>query len=226
MAANHIIEEVESFGDPSSAKQCEKFFQMGPGGYGYGDKFCGVSVPDLRKVAKKHSDISFGEIEKLLQNSLHEVRFVALVLLIEKFKTVPEEVISVYLANTRFINNWDLVDVAAYRILGAYCQKNDGADIIWKLAKSDNLWENRIAIVASFAFIRNGKLQLTIDLCEHFLKHPHHLIHKACGWMLREVGKRDTNLLLDFINSHKLPGIMKSYALEIIRKSIPGSLRH
>ncbi|MDR1457736.1 MAG: DNA alkylation repair protein [Puniceicoccales bacterium] len=220
MVTKHIVEEIESFGSPSSAKQCERFFQVGPGQYGHGDKFCGASVPDLRKVAKKYSNISFGEIEKLLQNSLHEARFVALVLLIEKFKTVPEEVIRIYLANTRFINNWDLVDVAAYRICGAYCQKNDGTDIIWKLAKSDNLWENRIAVVASFAFIRSGKLQLTIDLSEHFLNHPHHLIHKACGWMLREVGKKDESLLLDFINSHRLPGIMKSYALEIIRKSI------
>ncbi|MDR2778794.1 MAG: DNA alkylation repair protein [Puniceicoccales bacterium] len=220
MPIKNIIREIESFGNPSSAKQCERFFQVGPGGYGYGDKFCGASVPNLRKVAEKHSNTSFGEIEKLLQNSLHEARFVALVLLIEKFKTAPEEVIHIYFSNTRFINNWDLVDVAAHRICGAYCQKNNGTDIIWKLAKSDNLWENRIAVVSSLAFIRNGELQLTIDLCEHFLNHPHHLIHKACGWMLREVGKRDTNLLLDFINSHKLPGIMKSYALEIIRKSI------
>ncbi|MDR1173722.1 MAG: DNA alkylation repair protein [Puniceicoccales bacterium] len=220
MVTKHIIEEIEAFGSPSSAKQCERFFQTGPGQYGHGDKFCGASVPDLRKVAKKYSNISPIEIEKLLQNSLHEARFVALVLLIEKFKTTPEEVIPIYLANTRFINNWDLVDVSAYRICGAYCQKNNGTDIIWKLAKSDNLWENRIAMVSSFAFIKNGNLQLTIDLCEHFLNHPHHLMHKACGWMLREVGKRDTNLLLDFVNSHKLPGIMKSYALEIIRKSV------
>ncbi|MDR2628646.1 MAG: DNA alkylation repair protein [Puniceicoccales bacterium] len=220
MVTEHIIAEIAALGSSSSAKQCERFFQARPGGYGYGDKFCGASVPDLRKVAKKHSNISLGEIEKLLQNSLHEARFVALVLLIEKFKMAPEEVISVYLANTRFINNWDLVDVAAYKICGEYCQKNNGINIIWELAKSKDLWENRIAIVSSLAFIRNGNLQLTIDLCKHFLNHPHHLMHKACGWMLREVGKRDTNLLLDFVNSHKLPGIMKSYALEIIRKSV------
>ncbi|MDR2776773.1 MAG: DNA alkylation repair protein [Puniceicoccales bacterium] len=220
MSTQDIIRKIESFGSPSSARQCERFFQVGPNQYGYGDKFCGTNVPDLRKIAKKYSHISFIEIEKLLQNSLHEVRFVSLILLIEKFKTAPEEVIRIYLTNTQFINNWDLVDVAAYKICGTYCQKNDGTDIIWKLAQSDNLWENRIAIVSSFAFIKNNQLQLTMDLCKHFLNHPHHLIHKACGWMLREVGKRNTNLLLDFIKSHKLPGVMKSYALEIVRKSI------
>ncbi|MDR1891111.1 MAG: DNA alkylation repair protein [Puniceicoccales bacterium] len=222
MTIQGIVQEIKSFGSASSAKQCERFFQVGPGQYGYGDKFCGVSVPGLRKIAKKYHDISFNEIEQLLQNSLHEARFVALVLLAERFKTNPEKTIHIYLGNTRFINNWDLVDVSAHKICGAYCLKNDDTDIIWKLAKSDNLWENRIAVVSSFAFIKDGKLQLTVDLCKHFFGHPHHLIHKACGWMLREVGKRDQSLLLNFVNSHKLPGIMKSYALEIVRKNTKG----
>jgi 3-methyladenine DNA glycosylase AlkD len=158
----------------------------------------------------------------LLQNSLHEAHFVALVLLAEKFKANPEKTIHICLGNIRFINNWDLVDVSAHKICGAYCLKNDDMDIIWQLAKSDNLWENRIAVVSSFVFIKDGKGQLTIDLCKHFLDHRHHLTHNACGWMLREVGKRVRSLLLNFANSHKPPGIMKSSASEIVRKNAKG----
>jgi 3-methyladenine DNA glycosylase AlkD len=215
----NIIREIESWGIEPDGKQAKTVFQIDVGEYGYGDKFCGTRVPILRKIAKKYCGVSLDDVANLLQNELHEGRFVAFVLLLEKFRSQPGEAPEIHLKNIRFIDNWDLVDVAAYKICGTDCLNRSNTDIIWELAKSKNLWENRIAIVSSFAFIRNHQLQLTVDLCEHFLNHGHHLIHKACGWILREVEKRNTNLLLGFVNSHKLPGIMKSYALEIIRQT-------
>ncbi|MDR1433206.1 MAG: DNA alkylation repair protein [Puniceicoccales bacterium] len=218
MSIASIIRQIKSCGNSDAAEQCKMFFQAQPGGYGAGDTFCGVNVPTLRKIAAANGDISLDVIEKLLQNQLHEARFVALVMLVEKFNTLPDRCIKIYLENTKFINNWDLVDMSTDKICGAYCLANNREDIIWELAKSDNLWENRMAIVASFAFIRDNKLQLTMDLCDHFLNHKHHLIHKACGWMLRELGKRDQNLLLQFVGTRKLPSITRSYALEIVKR--------
>jgi 3-methyladenine DNA glycosylase AlkD len=217
-SVDEIVYQIRRHGSAETAAQCQIFFQTQPGGYGFGDKFCGVNVPTLRKIAAANENISPEHLEKLLQNELHEARFVALVLLVEKFKISEKQCLGLYLKNTKFINNWDLVDVSADKICGAHCLASGSSDILWKLAKSNDLWENRIAIVASLAFIRDNKLQLTLDLCNHFLKHEHHLIHKACGWMLRELGKRNENLLIEFIDEHKLPGIMKSYALEIIKK--------
>jgi 3-methyladenine DNA glycosylase AlkD len=140
-------------------------------------------------------------------------------MLVNNFAKEPADVFQMYIKNTKFINNWDLVDVSAHKICGAYCLQSGNSDVIWCLAKSDNLWENRIAMVSTLSFIKSGNLALTIDLCKHFLSHRHHLMHKACGWMLRELGKRDQTLLLNFVNSHNLPSIMKSYALEIVKKS-------
>jgi len=163
------------------------------GEYGYGDKFCGTRVPILRKIAKKYCGVSLDDVANLLQNELHEGRFVALVLFVEKFKSQPGEVLEIYFKNICFINDWDFVDVAAYKICGTYCLNYNDVNLIWELAKSENLWPNRIAIVSSFAFIENNKLQLALDMCEEFLNHRRHLIHKVCGWILGEVGKHMGN---------------------------------
>lgn len=199
------------------ATDISRFFQTHVGGYGEGDEFSGTRVPNLRSIARRYADqTSILEAEILLQNPLHEARFTALVILINKFKTQREEVFGAYLRNTKYINNWDLVDVSAPHIPGPFVFDNKDFDTIWKLAKSNDLWENRIAIVSSWHFIKKNSFDLTLKLCEHFLAHEHHLIHKASGWMLRELGKRDQEMLLSFIkkNSETMPKIMKRYALE------------
>jgi 3-methyladenine DNA glycosylase AlkD len=219
MIVQKIVDEIESRGDAARAETAKMFLQIRRGGYGFGDRVCGVSVPELRKIAAKYSDIATTDIEKLLQHSLHEARFAALVLMNGKFPANAEEIFGIYIKNTRFINNWDLVDVSAHKICGAYCLQKGDTSAIWQLANSANLWENRMAMVSTMSFIWAGKIQLTIDLCEHFIGHGHHIMHKACGWMLRELGKKDRDLLINFVASHKLPSITKSYALEIVKKN-------
>lgn len=219
-SVREIVDEIESHGDPSRAETARIFLQIRPGGYGFGDRVCGVSTPILRKIAAQHVGISLGDVEQLLRCDLHDARFVALVLMNEKFMENAAEVFQAYIRNTKFINNWDLVDVSAHKICGAYCLQNNDTDPIWRLANSADLWENRIAMVSTLSFILSGKLQLTIDLCEHFAGHGHHIMHKACGWMLRELGKKNQNLLMDFLGTHKLPSITKSYALEIVKKNL------
>jgi 3-methyladenine DNA glycosylase AlkD len=219
VAMRKIIDEIELHGSAARSESAKIFLQICPGGYGFGDRVCGADAPTLRKIAATYANISLSESEELLQNDLHDARFVALVILSGKFQRDGEGVFGVYIKNTKFINNWDLVDVSAHKICGAHCLQIGDATAIWQLANSDDLWENRIAVVSTLAFIRAGELQLTLNVCEHLLNHRHHLIHKACGWMLRELGKRDKNALIDFVNSHKLPGIMKSYALEIVKKN-------
>jgi 3-methyladenine DNA glycosylase AlkD len=218
MIAQKIIGEIEAHADPMRAEKTAIFLQLKPGGYGFGDRVCGAGTVALRKIAAKYGNISLDEMEKLLQNSLHDARFVALVLLANEFRRTPSKVFEIYIRNTKFINNWDLVDISAHKICGAHCLQNGDTAAIWKLAESSDLWENRIAVVSTLAFIRSGKLQLTADMCKYFSNHKHHLIHKACGWMLRELGKKNQNLLIDFVNSNKLPSVTKSYALEIIKK--------
>jgi 3-methyladenine DNA glycosylase AlkD len=211
-----IVQKIRALGNEKRANELASYFQTQRGGYGYGDEFCGVNMPTLRKVAASYDEISLESAEELLHNALHEARMVALVILVKRFSHSPEDVFVIYKRNTNFMNNWDLVDIAASAICGNYCLATKDSGYLRQLAKSENLWENRIAIVATLAFIEAGQLDLTIDLCKHFLSHRHHLIHKACGWMLRELGKVDEQLLLGFANTHKLPGIMRSYALEKI----------
>jgi 3-methyladenine DNA glycosylase AlkD len=155
----------------------------------------------------------------LLQEDLHEARFVALVILIKKFKKMPKEVLEVYVGNTRHINNWDLVDISAPHIVGNFCLQNEDITTILELANSGDLWENRMAIVSSWAFVRVGRLDLTLDLCRHFIGHEHHLIHRAMGWMLREVGKKNKSALIKFLKKYEevLPRITLSYAKEKLR---------
>lgn len=212
------------------------FFKTGKGQYGEGDCFLGLKVPQTRAIVKeaKHL-VSFEEIERMLYSKWHEVRLCAFLLLVEEMKAnVPkknddeetlaikerkrEEIAKFYLRHARQANNWDLVDLSCEYVLGVYLRlagKND-YDILYRLAKSDNLWEQRIAIVTTLEFIRNGIFYPTIQLSEMLIAHPHDLIHKAVGWMLREIGKRDKDVLVDYLekNYSRLPRTSLRYAIE------------
>ena len=193
-----------------------RFFKTGKGQYGEGDKFLGVTVPNIRKVAKKFNNISLEVIEELIHSPWHEMRMCALLILVENSKNeVTKETFDFYLSQTKYINNWDLVDLSAPQIVGRYLlQKN--RDILYKLAESDLLWDNRISIVSTLTFIRNHDLDDTYNLSIKMMHHRHDLMHKAIGWMLREAGKRDTERLYDFVKKHKsiMPRTMLRYSIE------------
>ena len=164
-----------------------KSLQIVPNGYGEGDTSYGIPVPLLRKIAKEHRSVSLKTCEILLQHPLHKARFMALVLLNERFPKNLHDVLEVYLRDIRHVNNWDLVDVSAPHIVGKFCLQTGNNDVILNLADKENLWKNRIAVVATLPFIKSEQFALTFQLCERFLHHPYPLIHKACGWMLREI---------------------------------------
>lgn len=194
-------------------------FQLQPGGYGHGDHFCGTRLPILRKIAKAHKSITLSDCEALLRHNLHDARFVALVILTLQFKKFPSEVCDIFMNNLKYINNWDLVDNFSHYILGEHCiMTNDNSPIL-TLSNSEGLWENRISIVSTFAHIKRLNFVLTCELCDKFINHDHHLIHKACGWMLREISKRAPEVVMDFIQDHpQMPSVMRSYALEWLKK--------
>ena len=214
-----ILQQIEHLKPPTVPTFALRSLQIIPGGYGEGDTLYGVSVPMLRKIAKEHRSASLKTCEQLLKHPLHEARYTALVLLNEKFPRNPHEVLNIYLRNTKFINNWDLVDLSAPHIVGAFCLETGNNNVILNLTDKENLWENRIAVVATLPLIKSGQFALTFQLCEQFLHHPHPLIHKACGWMLREVSKQDAKSVLRFFRKHySVPSVMRGYALEWVRK--------
>ena len=220
---NQILKEILSKRNEIKAKILTRFFKTGKGEYGEGDVFLGITVPVSRSIAQKYGDLPLFEISKLLQNKYHEVRLIALLILVHKYKSSPtpgigekKKIVSFYLKNTKYINNWDLVDLSAQYILGDYLLDKD-PKILIKLAKSNNLWERRIAIISTFAFIYMGQSKWTIHIAKMLLKDPESLIHKASGWMLREVGKRvsESDLTL-FLDRHwkDMPRTMLRYAIE------------
>jgi 3-methyladenine DNA glycosylase AlkD len=206
--------------DKNKAEILQWFFKTNKGQYGEGDKFLGIVVPKIRKIAKEFEDTSFDEIEKLLKSEWHEFRLTALIILVYKFKKTKDkknkkDIYDFYLKNTKYINNWDLVDLTARDIVGGYLLDKD-RKVLYKLAKSKNLWEKRIAIISTFEFIRNMDFIETIKISEILLADKHDLIHKAVGWMLREVGKRDEALLREFLDKHKteMPRTCLRYSIE------------
>lgn len=221
-----IINDKEIQPNTNLANHHQKFFKTSPGEYGEGDKFIGFTVPQTRNLEKKYRDrISFNNIDILLHNEIHEIRLLALIYLTNLFEkdiSLRNKIVKIYLENTSYINNWDLVDLSCYKIIGKYCFDIDDYTIIFNLSKSNNLWEERISIVSTIYPIKKGKLDVTLKLCQSFLNHKHHLIHKACGWTLREVGKINEKALLDFIENYcdKMPKIMLSYATEKIKNKI------
>ena len=197
-----IINEIKAYIDPEKARILPRFFKTGKGEYGEGDRFMGVTVPNIRKVVKSNKHVSLDMVEKLLQSEWHEVRMCAVLLLVEKFKKQEEAVLEVYLRNTDRINNWDLVDLSAPHIVGGYLLDKSARSLLYRLAKSESLWERRIAIVSTLAFIRNGPFEDTIAISEILLEDSHDLIRKATGWMLREMGKRKLSMLREFLSKH------------------------
>ena len=211
--------DIRALGSPERAKHSLRFFRTGPGEYGEGDKFFGLSVPEMRAIAKQHRNLAHEEVLELLQSPWHEDRLVALLLLVDGYKrgddNQRQRIHRAYLANTRWINNWDLVDMSAGQVVGGHL---DAAEIslLEKLARSKDLWERRIAIVATFHFIKERELTPTLRIAEMLLHDTHDLIHKGVGWMLREVGKKDRAVLDAFLAKHyrEMPRTMLRYAIE------------
>jgi DNA alkylation repair enzyme len=214
-----ITQELQSLSNAEKREIFPKFFKAGKGQYGEGDRFLGVTVPNIRTIAKRHKEISLEEIRELLESEWHEVRLCALIIMVEtskkKDETLRQKLFDLYLSQTDHINNWDLVDLSCHHIVGEYLL-DKSRDILYQLAQNRLLWDNRIAIVSTYAFIRKGQLEDTYALSELMMHHPHDLMHKAIGWMLREAGKRDSDRLYDYIMSHRadMPRTMLRYAIE------------
>ena len=214
-----ITSELQALSNAEKREIFPKFFKAGKGEYGEGDRFLGVTVPNIRAIAKLHKDISIEEIRGLIQSEWHEVLLCALIIMVEKSKKKDEalrkELFNLYLSQTKRINNWDLVDLSCRFIIGEYLL-DKSRDILYHLAQSPLLWDNRIAIVSTYAFIRKGQLEDTYALSDLMMQHPHDLMHKAIGWMLREAGKRDSERLYDYMMSHRadMPRTMLRYAIE------------
>lgn len=214
-----ITNRLQALSDAEKREIFPKFFKAGKGEYGEGDRFLGVTVPNIRAIAKLHKDISIEEIRELIQSEWHEVRLCALIIMVEKSKKKDEalrkELFNLYLSQTKRINNWDLVDLSCRFIIGEYLL-DKSRDILYQLAQSSLLWDNRIAIVSTYAFIRKGQLEDTYALSDLMMQHPHDLMHKAIGWMLREAGKRNPERLYDYVMSHRadMPRTMLRYAIE------------
>ncbi|MBR4156300.1 MAG: DNA alkylation repair protein [Bacteroidales bacterium] len=199
-----------------------RFFKTGKGQYGEGDLFLGVTVPNIREVAKEFNDADIDVIEKLIHSPWHEMRMCALLILINQSKKeVSKDIFDFYMSQTKFINNWDLVDLSAPQIVGKYLLHKD-RDILYELTESDLLWDNRIAIVSTLTFIRNKDLDDTYKLSLKMMHHKHDLMHKAIGWMLREAGKRDDKRLYNFVKENKniMPRTMLRYSIEKFDKEI------
>ena len=211
----NIEKELQSKKDPIRAKILSRFFKTGKGEYGEGDIFLGIVVPIQRAIAKKYKDVSLKEIQKLLDSKIHEYRLTGLLVLVEKYKEDKELVYNFYIKNFRNINNWDLVDLTAPKIMGDFL-KDKKKDILYSLAISDDLWERRISIIVTFAFIKDNDFKDALKISKILLNDKHDLIHKAVGWMLREIGNRDCDKLYYFLTEHykEMPRTMLRYAIE------------
>ena len=219
---SEIKTALQELSIPGKAEIMQAFFKTGKGEYGEGDVFIGVTVPDQRSVAKEfYSKISLEELGELLSSKIHEHRLTALLILVHQFektkdKIKQKEIIDFYLKHTKHINNWDLVDTSCYKILGRYCFENQDSKLLEKLSDSKNMWEMRMAIVGTMHHIKKGQFELTKNFALKNLKHPHDLMHKANGWLLREMGKMNEKELLDFLNLYykEMPRTCLRYAIE------------
>ena len=213
---SRIIKELRAYSDDEKKTVLPRFFKTGKGEYGEGDRFLGVIVPNTRKVAKNHKDSPYIVVEMLLESEWHECRLCALLMLIEKYRKEPDQVVQFYLTHTKGINNWDLVDLSAPYILGDFLKDKTDRNVLYDLAGSAVMWERRIAVVSTLMLIRDGQLDDTFRLAEMLIDSRHDLMQKSIGWMLREVGKRDKGLLVQFIEKHKheMPRTMLRYAIE------------
>lgn len=223
-----MIEQLKStlqdLADEGKAKIMMRFFKTGKGEYGEGDIFLGISVPNQRLIAKEfYQQVSLNDIKNLLNSNIHEYRLTALLMLVSKYEKskdelVRKEIIDFYLAQTSQINNWDLVDTSCYKILGHYCFHQNREELLFELADSEDLWEKRIAIVSTMYFIKQKSFSIVPEIVLKNLNHSHDLMHKANGWMLREMGKMDEEKLIEFLDEYTLqmPRTTLRYALEKI----------
>ncbi|KKS44728.1 MAG: alkylation repair enzyme superfamily protein [Parcubacteria group bacterium GW2011_GWA2_42_18] len=216
---NKFKKEIRKKGNVKRAKLLQRFFKTGKGEYGEGDFFMGITVPEIRKLAKKYNDLGLKDIKKLLGSKFHEERLTALLILVDKFKTgdnnQKRRIFDCYLKNTKKVNNWDLVDLSAQKIVGEYLLDKP-KKILYKLARSKNLWERRISVISTFYFIKNNKFKETLKISNILLCDSHDLIHKAVGWALREVGKKSLKTEEKFLKKYclKMPRTMLRYAIE------------
>lgn len=223
MSAQLVIKELKALAKPNKARDLQRFFKTGPGEYAEGDVFLGVVVPQNRRIAKKYSDLSLSEIKKLIDSDFHEVRFCGLLILVSQFeraktRTLQKRYFDFYLRQLKAgqINNWDLIDVTGVR-MGRYLVDEKSALLtLKKLALSKNLWQRRMAVIFTFAFQKVGDPYPALTMADLLLKDKHDLIHKAVGWALRELGKKDGPLLRNYlkINAHKMPRTMLRYSIE------------
>jgi 3-methyladenine DNA glycosylase AlkD len=219
MNAENIHERLHSLGDEQHVQVLRRFFKTGMGEYGEGDQFVGLRVPQMRKLSKEYYSLPLSETIRLLRSPVHEARFLALLILINNYARgdsyLRERIFNEYLDNTRFINNWDLVDVSAEHIVGVHLQ-NGGRDRLRALAESNLLWDRRIAVMATFHYIKERDFGETLRIAEILLRDQEDLIHKAVGWMLREVGKRELSVEESFLKTRYkiMPRTMLRYAIE------------
>jgi 3-methyladenine DNA glycosylase AlkD len=219
MTIRNIRKKFQQLGSEEKAKVLQRFFKTGPGDYGEGDVFIGVGVPELRKLVKEYPDITIEESVQLLRSSIHEERMFSLLILVGKYlkgsKTVKKRIYELYLQNTNFINSWDLVDGSAYQIVGDFLM-DKSKEPVYRLAKSKSLWERRIAILSTFHFIKQDNYSETLKISKILLTDEQDLIHKAVGWMLREIGKRDILTEEIFLKKYykRMPRTMLRYAIE------------
>jgi len=217
--AREVIERLRALGNPERARASQWYFKTGPGEYGECDLFVGIPVPALRKLSKEYGSLSLAETVFLLQSEIHEARLLALLVLVRAYGRADaggkEEIFRLYLGNTRFINNWDLVDSSAPYIVGPHlCGR--GREALRTLAASSLLWERRIALMATFHYLKEGDFSESLHMAHELLRDPEDLIHKAIGWMLREIGKRDQATEERFLGTHYryMPRTMLRYAIE------------
>ncbi len=219
MTPREITAHLLSLADSERAGHSQRYFKTAPGQYGHGDKFLGIRVPIIRIAVRQYAGASLSTAGKLLKSEYHEIRLFALLLLVARYARADAaeqgEIYRLYLDSTRHINNWDLVDSSAPYIVGAYLAGKDKG-VLYKLARSASLWERRIAVLATFWFIREGHMDDALRIAELLLHDPEDLIHKAVGWMLREVGKRDPSAAGKFLDAHcrNMPRTMLRYAIE------------
>ncbi|MCH8021901.1 DNA alkylation repair protein [candidate division KSB1 bacterium] len=219
ISLKEVRAHMQELSNPKIAEHSLRFFKTGPGEYGEGDVFLGIRVPVTRKVARKFRELPLEQVLKLLKSKFHEERLLALFMLVALFKKGDEEqqkkIYEGYLSHTDFINNWDLVDSSAHQIVGGYLFERDRKRL-YQLAKSKSLWERRISMIATYTFIKKDDFEDTLKLSEILLTDEEDLMHKAVGWMLREVGKKDIEVEERFLRKHykKMPRTMLRYAIE------------
>lgn len=208
-----IIDEVKTFSDENFAVWIRPFLSIPEDS---DEIILGVRVPILRKLAKQFKNISIDDLDSLLKSNYHEVRELALFIMVLRVRKEPQNMCNLYLKNLKYINNWDLIDYTCPHIVAPNTEK----DVLRELASSEYMWANRVAMVSTIYYIKRGDFSLALEFAKKFINHPHHLMHKASGWMLREVGKKDINVLKDFLNkySSQMPSVMRSYAKEIFKK--------